>query len=170
MMIFVSSDGWLQYAGRRYPCALGKGGVRTSKHEGDGATPIGQFRLLAVHFRRDRVGQPITRLPTRTIDKRDGWCDDPNHSAYNTRIVTPFHGSHENMWRDDHLYDIVIEINHNTHPAKRGAGSAIFIHVAAPDYAATEGCVALAKKDLRSLLRRWTPTTRILITGTEVDT
>lgn len=167
MIIRVSSDGQLRYGAREYRCALGKGGVVRNKREGDGATPIGLFRLLAVHFRHDRVGQPITRLPTRAIGKRDGWCDNPNHSAYNTRIVRPFRGSHEALWRDDHLYDIVIEIDHNTHPAKRGAGSAIFIHVATPDYASTEGCIALAKKDLRNLLQRWTPETRILIAGAD---
>ena len=37
-------------------------------------------------------------------------------------------------------------------PILRGRGSAIFLHLARPDFAPTEGCVALAERDLRAVL------------------
>ncbi len=163
MIILVTPDGWLRFGGRRYRCALGKGGVRLDKREGDGATPVGRFRLVAAYYRADRIGCIATQLPKRAIGKRDGWCDEPGHRFYNRAITRPFRASHEALWRQDGLYDIVVEIDHNAHPPRRGMGSAIFIHVAAPGYAATEGCVGLAKKDLRHLIRRWTSSTRLCV-------
>ena len=37
--------GTLLWAGRSYPCALGRSGVTVDKREGDGATPVGIFPL-----------------------------------------------------------------------------------------------------------------------------
>ena len=56
------------------------------------------------------------------------------------------------MWRDDDLYDIVVVLGHNDDPPVPGSGSAIFMHVARPGFAPTEGCVALALPDLVSFL------------------
>lgn len=163
MLIRVFADNLLEFDGVRYRCALGRGGVRADKREGDGATPAGRFPLRKLFVRRDRIPQVETALQVRDISPDDGWCDDPDNAAYNTLVKLPFDGRHEKMFRDDHLYDLVIEIGHNCSPPVPGAGSAVFIHLAKPDYAPTEGCVALARNDLIALLTRWGPDTEIEI-------
>ena len=65
----------------------------------------------------------------------------------------PYAASAEALWRTDRLYDIVVVLSHNTLPRVRGAGSAIFLHVAKPGYAPTEGCIALRRGHLLALLR-----------------
>ncbi len=165
MTIRVFADGRLVHADLTFRCALGRGGVRADKHEGDGATPVGIFPLRQLHVRADRITPPDTGLPTRVIHPSDGWCDDPASSAYNTLIKLPFKGSHEVMWRADDVYDLVVEIGYNDAPPVASAGSAIFMHIAKPDYAPTEGCIALNGTDLKQLLATCTLTTRIEIVG-----
>jgi len=155
MLIRVFANNILQYGGARYRCALGRGGVRADKREGDSATPVGRFPLKRLFVRSDRMDHVKTALPTQSILPDDGWCDDPSRPEYNTLVKLPFTGSFENMQRDDHVYDLVIEIGHNDAPPVPGMGSAVFIHVAKPDYAPTEGCIALAKDDLVKLLADW---------------
>lgn len=152
--IAVTSDGWLRYGGLAFRCALGKGGCKpeADKREGDGATPFGRYPLRQVLYRPDRLTAPKTRLPLRALQPDDGWCDDPQDAAYNRPVTLPYAASHERMWREDHLYDIVVVLGHNDDPPIPGLGSAIFLHVAKPDYAGTEGCVALALPDLLALL------------------
>ncbi|MCC5977194.1 MAG: L,D-transpeptidase family protein [Salinarimonas sp.] len=157
--------GWLVVGGRMLPCAIGKGGLTRCKREGDGATPIGDFSMLALFFRPDRhPPRPLTGLPARAIRPHDGWCDDPADPRYNRLIRLPASARHERMWRDDALYDRVVDIawNRLPHPL-RGRGSAIFMHVARPGFAPTEGCVALALPELRRLLARIGPRTRLVI-------
>lgn len=163
MLIHVFADDTLEFADRRYRCALGRSGIRADKREGDGATPTGRYALKRLYLRRDRIPDVTTRLPVTDITLDDGWCDDPARTEYNRPVKLPFDGSHETMWRDDHLYDLVVEIGHNDAPPIPGMGSAVFIHVAKPDYAPTEGCVALAREDLVTLLASWGPDTEIEI-------
>ena len=61
--------------------------------------------------------------------------------------------------RGDHLYDIIVEIDHNTRPRIAGRGSAVFIHLARPGFLPTAGCVALDAKRLRWLVARLGPKT-----------
>ncbi|MBV9420719.1 MAG: L,D-transpeptidase family protein, partial [Alphaproteobacteria bacterium] len=95
----------------------------------------------------------------------DGWCDAPSHPAYNTQIKTPFTASHETLWRDDHLYDVVIIVGFNDAPVIAGKGSAIFIHVARPDFGPTEGCIALAQDDLLELLALLLPSDAVTVSA-----
>lgn len=152
MEILVSADGWLLWGGRRLRCALGRGGVRIDKREGDGATPAGGFPLRRLFYRSDRLPAPRTRLASRPLKAGDGWCDDPAHAAYNSLVPLPFAGRCEALWRDDGLYDVIVVLGHNDAPPVPGRGSAIFLHVATADYAPTQGCVALAKADLVALV------------------
>ncbi|MBO6947784.1 MAG: L,D-transpeptidase family protein [Rhodospirillales bacterium] len=163
MLIRVFADNVLEFRNRRYRCALGRSGVRRDKKEGDGATPTGRYPLKRLYIRRDRIPEIETALPVTDINPNDGWCDDQARPEYNTAVRLPYDGSHEVMYRDDHLYDLVIEIGHNDTPPIPGAGSAVFIHIAKPDYAPTEGCVALHVNDLRDLLADWGPETEIEI-------
>tara|TARA_R110002126_G_scaffold26783_8_gene90053 strand:+ start:22 stop:528 length:507 start_codon:yes stop_codon:yes gene_type:complete len=163
MTIRVFADGQLTHDDLTFRCALGRGGIRTDKREGDGATPVGTFPLRRLHVRADRMTLPKTGLPTRIIRPLDGWCDDPTDAAYNTLVTLPFIASCEVMWREDEVYDLVVEIGYNDAPPIADAGSAIFMHIAKPDYAPTEGCVALNANDLKQLLATCTPTTEIEI-------
>lgn len=137
---------------RHFRCALGRGGARAEKHEGDGATPVGRWPLRSIMYRPDRIAAPRSGLPTRPISPHDGWCDDPHHVAYNTLVTKPFAASHEDLWREDHVYDVIVELGYNDSPPRAGLGSAIFMHVARPGYTATEGCIALAREDLLAVL------------------
>jgi L,D-peptidoglycan transpeptidase YkuD (ErfK/YbiS/YcfS/YnhG family) len=163
MDIVVSPDGTLRWADAEARCALGRGGVREIKREGDGATPAGVFPLRRVMFRPDRVDPPETGLPTRPIERSDGWCDDPRDARYNRPVRLPCGAGHERLWRDDGLYDLLAVIGYNDDPIEAGRGSAIFLHVARPGYGPTEGCVALALPDLQSVLRTCRPGDRIVI-------
>ena len=151
--IVVDPAGELWWAGRNYRCALGRGGVRLDKREGDGATPVGLFPLRRVLYRPDRLSAPVTRLPVAPLSPEDGWCDDPADPLYNRPVRLPYAGCRdEGMWRSDGLYDVVVVIGHNDDPVIAGKGSAIFLHVAAPDYRPTQGCIALALPDLLAVL------------------
>ena len=154
-MIFTAfADGRAAWPGRGARAALGRGGVRPAadKREGDGATPLGAWPLRRVLYRPDKGPPPRTALPVEALRHEDGWCDDPADPAYNRPVVLPYPASAERMWRGDDVYDLVVILGHNDDPAVPGMGSAIFLHLARPDYAPTEGCVALARPDLEALL------------------
>lgn len=153
MQLHVDPTGFIRIQDASWPIALGRGGISANKREGDGATPAGLWPLGRVFFRPDRLDAPTTGLKVTALRPDWGWCDDPDYPDYNTLITLPHPARHEDMWRDDGLYDIVIEVLYNTTPARPGLGSAIFIHVAKPDYSPTEGCIALNKDDLLALLR-----------------
>lgn len=166
MILSVTPDGWLITPGLgSFRCALGRAGISASKREGDGATPVGTFPLRRVFFRPDRLSFPITRLPVWPLHSNDGWCDAPDHPDYNRPVRLPFAASHEKMWREDALYDLGVVLGHNDDPPIPGLGSAIFLHLAKPDYAPTEGCVALSLPDLSALLGRVEPGDEIEIQG-----
>lgn len=140
-----------------FTCAHGKGGFKSDKREGDGATPLGRFPLRCVLYRPDHIEKPETHLPLIPIALEDGWCDDPESELYNLMIkLPPAQGEREKnaerLWRPDHLYDIVIPIGYNDAPIIPGKGSAIFMHIAKPGYLPTEGCIALALPDMLTLL------------------
>ena len=142
------------------PCALGKGGVKTTKREGDGATPRGPLRALRLYRRPDRQ-MVATSIPVRTTTAKIGWCDDRASPHYNQPVTLPFKASHEKLWREDHLYDLVIDTDYNRRPAIKGRGSAIFIHLARPNFQPTEGCLAFKRRDLQRLLAMINTKTRI---------
>ena len=106
-----------------------------------------------------RSRQPSTSLPVAAIAPDDGWCDSPSDPAYNRQIRLPYRASAESLWRDDHLYDVVVVLGHNDEPIVPGLGSAIFLHLATHDYAATAGCIALSARDMLDVLGGCGPTT-----------
>ncbi|NKB55457.1 MAG: L,D-transpeptidase family protein [Alphaproteobacteria bacterium] len=165
MDIDVSADGYLVFDGKSVRCAIGRGGISARKTEGDGVTPVGCFPLRHVLYRPDRIAKLNTRLPVQPIQTADGWCDDPGDVNYNKPVTLPYPASAENLWREDGLYDVIVVLGHNDAPVVPAAGSAIFLHVARPDFGPTEGCVAVALPDLCDLLTRCAPTDRICITA-----
>ncbi|MDJ0609862.1 MAG: L,D-transpeptidase family protein [Kiloniellales bacterium] len=146
-----------------YRCALGPGGCRRDKREGDGATPIGSWPMRRVLYRPDRMAAPPTALPVAALDPADGWCDDPEDAHYNRPVTLPYEASHEVLWREDEIYDVIVILGHNDDPPVPGAGSAIFLHVARPDYSPTQGCVALAREDLLAVLGAAGPGTAVVV-------
>jgi L,D-peptidoglycan transpeptidase YkuD (ErfK/YbiS/YcfS/YnhG family) len=157
------SRGVIHVGGIQARCALGRAGRSAHKREGDGATPVGTFRLLGVLYRPDRLPRPRTRLPVTAITPQAGWCDDPADRAYNRPVELPYAGRHERLWRDDHLYDLVVVIDYNVSRPQKGAGSAIFLHLPRDGFAPTEGCVAVSLATMRRLLPRLGPQTLITI-------
>ena len=152
MDISVQAPGVLAYGRTSVGCALGRGGVSGDKLEGDGTTPAGRFPLKRVMYRPDRLDRPGTALPVRELGPDDGWCDAPGCPDYNRLVRLPHGGSFESLWRQDDIYDVLVEIGFNDDPVIDGRGSAVFLHVARAGYPATEGCVALALGHLLDLL------------------
>lgn len=146
-------EGLLLVRGQAIRCAIGRSAIHAPKREGDGATPVGRLRLLALLYRADRGPPPATRLPVRAIRHDEGWCDAPFDPNYNRPIRLPYRQSHEVMRRDDTLYDMVVILDWNLTRRLRGRGSAIFLHIARPDFGPTAGCIALSPRDMRRLLQ-----------------
>jgi L,D-peptidoglycan transpeptidase YkuD (ErfK/YbiS/YcfS/YnhG family) len=163
MQALVHPDGRLVLREQAYRAALGRGGVRLDKLEGDGATPVAVLPLRRVLYRADRVRAPECAVAVEPIAPDDGWCDDPAERDYNRMIRLPHDGHYEELWRRDALYDVIVVLGWNDAPVERGRGSAIFLHVARADYAPTEGCIALALDDLRRVLA--IGVTEVLVVG-----
>jgi L,D-peptidoglycan transpeptidase YkuD (ErfK/YbiS/YcfS/YnhG family) len=157
------AGGRLAWPGGEAAAVCGRGGVRADKREGDGASPQGTFPLVQAYYRPDRMAPPQTGLPLVALRPEDGWVDDPADPLYNRPVSLPYAASHEEMWREDELYDLVVVIGYNTDPPEPGLGSAIFLHVAAPDFRPTEGCIAVAREVLAGLLPRLGPGSTIAI-------
>jgi L,D-peptidoglycan transpeptidase YkuD (ErfK/YbiS/YcfS/YnhG family) len=150
-----AARGWLTLGAMRFPCALGRSGRLHRKAEGDGATPIGTWRLRAARYRADHGPRPRighSRLSVRPVQPDEGWCDARGDRNYNRAVRRPYPASSETLWRDDRLYDLIVVLDHNERPRVQGGGSAIFMHVARPGYTPTEGCVALRIEHLRRVL------------------
>lgn len=158
-----STRGWLTAGPLSLPVALGRGGIKANKREGDGGTPRGAFRPKRLWWRAERHARPATLLPARRIKPDDGWCEDPSDRAYNRPVKLPAGSKADRLARADALYDFIVEIDHNTRPRIVGRGSAVFIHVARPQFKPTAGCVALDINSLRRLLARVGPRTRIVV-------
>ena len=144
-------------------CALGRAGSRARKREGDGATPLGRWRVGAVFYRRDRVRRPRTPLPVRPLRRDDGWCDAVGDPNYNRAVRHPYPASAEKLWRSDNLYDLILTLEHNVRPRVQGLGSAIFLHVAGAGYPATAGCIAVTRLNLLRLLERMHPGSSVCV-------
>jgi L,D-peptidoglycan transpeptidase YkuD (ErfK/YbiS/YcfS/YnhG family) len=149
----------LAFCGETIPCVIGKGGTISEKlkREGDGASPLGSYRLLGALLRPGRVPAPATALPWRWLRPTDGWCDDPADPQYNRPVSHPWRSSAERLWREDHVYDVIVVLSHNMQPVVPGAGSAIFWHLARPDRRPTEGCIAIERNAMLMLLPKLKP-------------
>ena len=156
-------DGLLRFRAETFRPALGRSGISAHKYEGDGATPVGLLPLRRVLYRADRIAKPRTDLPTEPIAPHDGWCDDPRHPDYNRPIRLPHPARHEELWRQDALYDLIAVLGWNDAPVRQERGSAIFLHITSPDPAPTEGCIALPLPDLLRLLAGGLSAIRVVI-------
>ncbi len=158
-----SRQGWLTAGAMTVPVALGRGGILANKREGDGGTPRGTFHPRTLWWRADRHPRPRTHLTARAIRPEDAWCEDPRHRRYNRPIRLTRDSPGDRLTRTDHLYDFIIEIDHNTRPCIAGRGSAVFLHLARENFGPTAGCVSMTSSAMLHLLRRLGPRTRIVI-------
>lgn len=155
--------GWLIAGPQTIPVALGRGGIIVNKREGDGGTPKGTFQPRRLWWRADRHPRPSTFLPLRAIRPDDAWCEDPASRHYNRPLKVARDDDGDRLRREDHLYDFIIEIDHNTRPAVAGRGSAVFLHLARADFSPTAGCISMTKSAMLHLLRQIGPDTKIII-------
>ena len=162
------SRGWLTAERLTVPVALGRGGLRANKREGDGGTPKGIFHPRRLWWRADRHPRPRTFLPVRAIRPDDAWCEDPHSRHYNRPVRPDRNSGGDRLTRDDQLYDFIVEIDHNSRPRIAGRGSAVFLHLARPDFSPTAGCISMTQSAMLRLLRRIGPQTRIVIGSTPV--
>lgn len=155
MIFTASSDGQFILNGRVVPCAIGRSGMiaAADKREGDGASPIGIWPIRRFVYRADRLSLPQTLLPIAATQAQDGWCDGADDPLYNLPVILPYPASTEQMWREDHVYDLVAILGHNDDPPVAGMGSAIFLHLARPGFTPTEGCIALSLEDMLEVMR-----------------
>ena len=151
----------LRFAGRKWPCVIGKGAVTKDKREGDGATPAGGHKIVGMLYRPDRIARPTDwAVPIRPSDL---WSDDPRHEDYNLMVRAPYEWGHERLRRGDRLYDLVILTDWNWPRAERGRGSAIFLHRWRRPGFPTEGCVAFRPDHLQRIAKRITRSTRLIV-------
>lgn len=148
--------GLLSFNNNVHNCSLGKTGITALKAEGDGATPIGNFKILYGFYRSDRIQLPATLIPMIPITKTMGWCDDAQNASYNQLVTLPNRFSHEKLMRDDRLYDVCLVLDYNI-PRNisylgRNKGSAIFLHITRKQNAPTQGCIAVEPKLMMRLL------------------
>ena len=164
LIVTTDADGaWLDWGAGRRRAAIGPGGIAVKRGEGDGITPRGAWPVREIFYRADRVARPRTFLPVRAIEQNDGWCDAPDDAQYNRLVKLPYPASHEDMWRTDHLYDLVVVLGFNDDPMVPGKGSAIFLHLARDDYAPTHGCVALAYDDALAAIEQLQPDDQVVV-------
>ena len=163
MHILINKN-YLIYNKSKIKCAVGKKGIGYKKKEGDLITPIGQFKIKYILYRKDRV-KVLTKLKKKVIKKNMGWCDDFKSSHYNKPVKLPFAHKYEKLYRKENIYDIILVLNYNMNPVKKNRGSAIFIHVSKNNYKKTEGCVAIKKVNLIKLLKKIRPSTKIKISS-----
>lgn len=163
LIVTRQGDLWqAAYGGKVWRAAVGRSGIAVKQAEGDGVSPIGCWPIRHVLYRADKLKvPPVSVFPTEEIAVDDGWCDAPEHPDYNRPVKLPFAASHEEMWRRDDLYDIVVVLGQNDDPVVPGAGSAVFLHVASPGYGSTAGCASMSRQDLLEFLAMAGPETRL---------
>ena len=145
---------YFTYNQYRVKCAIGKGGIGLKKKEGDFVTPIGQYKIKYILYRKDRIKKIKSKLKKIIIKKDMGWCNDPKSSKYNKLVNLPFNYSYEKLFKRENMYDIILVLNYNMNPVKKNKGSAIFIHIAKKNYKKTLGCIAIKRTDLLKILKK----------------
>ena len=163
MIILLKNKYTIQIDDFIFKCCIGKNGTTKFKKEGDLKTPKGTFEIENLYYRKDRLAKPKTKLKCIEINKYMGWCDDINAKKYYNKLInikSKLH--HENLFREDHKYDLIIPIKYNFKKIIPGKGSCIFLHLT-NNYKATAGCIALKKKDFIIMLKLITKKTKIKI-------
>ena len=163
MTIFLKNKHTIRIDDFSFRCCIGKKGKTKKKIEGDKKTPMGNFKLGNLYYRKDRINLPVMNIKCIPIKNNMGWCDDIKFpKKYNKLIKTSNKIKSEKLKRKDQNYDLVLPIQYNYDNPIAGLGSCIFIHLT-KNYKSTAGCIALKKKDLLIMLRLIKKKTKIKI-------
>jgi L,D-peptidoglycan transpeptidase YkuD (ErfK/YbiS/YcfS/YnhG family) len=162
-MIIINKSGVLKYNNLSFRCTLGKAGIGRKKKEGDNITPKGNYKIVRILYRRDRIKKITSKFKLINIKKNMGWCDDPKSKNYNQLIKLPTNYSYEKLFRKDNIYDLIVVLDYNMKPIIKNKGSAIFIHIAKKNFKRTAGCIALKKSNLKKLIRIIGRKTKVII-------
>ena len=162
MLITIKNKDTLTIDNFIFRCSVGKNGIIKNKREGDKATPKGLFSISKLYYRADRVNKPQTKISTKVITKKMGWCDNPTSCHYNKEFEITKKLKHEKLFKKDNTYDYLIIINYNTKNIKYARGSAIFLHLT-KNYKKTAGCIAVKEKALLIILKLLTKNSKIKI-------
>ncbi len=136
----------------------------TSRHEGDGSTPIGSYPIGATMYGND--ANPGVAYPYHQLTCGDWWDEDSSSPEYNTfesvpcGTTPPFAATSEALWTETNAYPYLAVIDFNT-PATGPSGSGIFLHADIGE--PTNGCVSLPLPDLVAVLQWLKPTMDPLI-------
>ena len=133
------------------------------KREGDQRTPRGKFKFILLLYRKDRVSYFHSKIKKKIIKNNLGWCDDPKSNNYNKLIKFPFNFSAEKLYLKKNIYDLILVLDFNRKPIKKGLGSAIFLHISDRNFKATKGCIAVKKRDFLKILKKITKKTNLII-------
>ena len=153
-MHIILKKKYLLFYNYKIKCSIGKKGLTSKKKEGDLKTPRGKFKFVLLLYRKDRNRNFHCNIKKKIIKKNMGWCDDPNSESYNKLVNFPFKYSAERLYLKSHVYDLILVFNFNMKPIKKGAGSAIFLHLSDKNFKYTKGCIAIKKKDFLRVLSR----------------
>ncbi len=162
-MHITINKNYLTFNNFKVKCAIGKKGIGYKIKEGDLKTPVGQYKIKYLLYRKDRIKKLKTKLRKIIITKKMGWCNDPKSKNYNQLIRLPFNYTYEKLFRKENTYDLILVLNFNTNPVIKNKGSAIFIHVAKKKFNKTEGCVAITKKNLLNIIKNLRINTKVKI-------
>lgn len=124
------------------------------KHEGDGCSPAGIFRLPFAFGYAESA--PTLKLNYRHVTETLMGIEDIHSAYYNqvvdTTEVKPDWTSRETMRREDGLYEWGAFIANNPQNIP-GEGSCIFMHLWIGPDVGTAGCTAMAAEPLQRVLR-----------------
>ena len=162
MLIKLKNKDTLTIDDFKFRCCIGKSGINSQKIEGDNSTPKGKFKIGTLYHRADRGKKPSTKINTKKIMKKMGWCNDPDNKYYNKQISINKNIKHEKLYRSDYKYNYLIVIEYNMKKIKSNKGSAIFLHLT-KNYQKTAGCIALNKKDFLIILKIINKNSKIII-------
>ena len=162
-MHIILKKNYLYFYNYKIKCSIGKKGLTSLKREGDQRTPKGKFKFILLLYRKDRVNYFRSKIKKMIIKKNMGWCDDPKSKNYNKLIKFPFSYSAEKLYLQKNIYDLILVLNFNIKPIKKGLGSAIFLHISDRNFNPTKGCIAVKKKDFLKILKKITKKTNFII-------
>jgi L,D-peptidoglycan transpeptidase YkuD (ErfK/YbiS/YcfS/YnhG family) len=165
MNLVVYADGYLTAGDKTYRAVYGKGGIGKKFGEGDKISPEGKWPLRRAFYRADRIEKPVTGLDIEALTPQHAWCDVPGDPKYNQLVMLPYPCVDERLAREDGLYDLVVVVGYNDDPVIDGKGSAIFFHVARPDYSASTGCASVGLLDLLEIMPSLGPDSTLTFTS-----
>ncbi len=131
---------------------MGWAGMSNDRHEGDGTTPIGFFKLDTPFGRRPALqGFPADYQEIMVSRKNQFWSDNTNRLETSDNASAQ---SGERLYEDwaSGIYSYCLNTGFNSAYVK-GVGSAIFLHCTKPGKPSTAGCIAMDENAMTAILR-----------------